>query len=167
MQYLDSSLIGPAMLFLNQYFNFFIKEYYVLWLCFVSLLHATCLTKWSLCYLQYSVQQIMGYPCIQIWVTLDLLRYSAQVCLEICDHMKIKLFRIPCNQTSTIQVSNAEKNGTNRSQRNRLHKKHHQDRLVIMNALYDSSDECIKKSVNCKTKYIKRERIFVYVNNIC
>lgn len=38
MEYLDSSLIGPAMLFLNQYFNFFIKEYYVLWLCFVSLL---------------------------------------------------------------------------------------------------------------------------------
>ncbi|KAL6445825.1 hypothetical protein ACFW04_000918 [Cataglyphis niger] len=96
MQYLDSSLIGPAMLFLNQYFNFFIKEYYVLWLCF-------------------------------IWVTLDLFRYSAQVCLEICDHMKIKLFRIPCNHhTSTSQISNvAEKNGTNRSQRNRLHKKHH------------------------------------------
>ena len=37
MQYLDSSLIGPAMLFLNQYFNFYIKEYYVLWLCFVSI----------------------------------------------------------------------------------------------------------------------------------
>lgn len=36
MQYLDSSLVGPAMLFLNQYFNFFIKEYYVLWMCFVS-----------------------------------------------------------------------------------------------------------------------------------
>ncbi|XP_016843699.1 choline/ethanolaminephosphotransferase 1 isoform X8 [Nasonia vitripennis] len=64
MQYLDSSLIGPAMLFLNQYFNFFIKEYYVLWLCF-------------------------------IWVTLDLLRYSAQVCTEICDHLNIQLFRIP------------------------------------------------------------------------
>ncbi|XP_029670235.1 cholinephosphotransferase 1 isoform X2 [Formica exsecta] len=81
MQYLDSSLIGPAMLFLNQYFNFFIKEYYVLWLCF-------------------------------IWVTLDLFRYSAQVCLEICDHMKIKLFRIPCDHhTSTTQISNAaEKN---------------------------------------------------------
>ncbi|XP_018407550.1 PREDICTED: cholinephosphotransferase 1 [Cyphomyrmex costatus] len=80
MQYLDSSLIGPAMLFLNQYFNFFIKEYYVLWLCF-------------------------------IWVTLDLFRYSAQVCLEICDHMKIKLFRIPCNHhTGTIQINAAEKN---------------------------------------------------------
>lgn len=36
MQYLDSSLIGPAMLFLNQYFDFVINEYYVLWLCFVS-----------------------------------------------------------------------------------------------------------------------------------
>ncbi|XP_072759026.1 cholinephosphotransferase 1 isoform X3 [Anoplolepis gracilipes] len=81
MQYLDSSLIGPAMLFLNQYFNFFIKEYYVLWLCF-------------------------------IWVTLDLFRYSAQVCLEICDHMKIKLFRIPCDHHASItQISNAaEKN---------------------------------------------------------
>ncbi|XP_011498349.1 PREDICTED: cholinephosphotransferase 1 isoform X6 [Ceratosolen solmsi marchali] len=64
MQYLDSSLIGPAMLFLNQYFNFFIKEYYVLWLCF-------------------------------IWVTLDLLRYSAQVCTEICDNLNIHLFKIP------------------------------------------------------------------------
>ncbi|XP_017889715.1 cholinephosphotransferase 1 isoform X5 [Ceratina calcarata] len=80
MQYLDSSLIGPAMLFLNQYFNFFIKEYYVLWLCF-------------------------------IWVTLDLLRYSAQICLEICDYMKIKLFRIPLVDHRTSQVSNtAEKN---------------------------------------------------------
>ncbi|XP_076678097.1 choline/ethanolaminephosphotransferase 1 bbc isoform X4 [Andrena cerasifolii] len=80
MQYLDSSLIGPAMLFLNQYFNFFIKEYYVLWLCF-------------------------------IWVTLDLLRYSAQICLEICDHLKIKLFRIPLGDHRTSQVSNtAEKN---------------------------------------------------------
>ncbi|KAG7190020.1 hypothetical protein KM043_006172 [Ampulex compressa] len=82
MQYLDSSLIGPAMLFLNQYFNFFIKEYYVLWLCF-------------------------------IWVTLDLLRYSSQVCLEICDHMKIKLFRIPIgdHRSHAAQVSNmAEKN---------------------------------------------------------
>ncbi|XP_046598456.1 cholinephosphotransferase 1 isoform X4 [Neodiprion lecontei] len=97
MQYLDTALIGPAMLFLNQYFNFFIKEYYVLWLCL-------------------------------IWVTLDLLRYCSQVCLEICDHLKIRLFRIPTgghrigtSQTSTI----TEKNGTNRLQRNRLQKKHH------------------------------------------
>nr|CAD7396255.1 unnamed protein product [Timema poppensis] len=38
LEYLDSSLIGPAMLFLNQYFNFFIQEYIVLWLCLVRLL---------------------------------------------------------------------------------------------------------------------------------
>ncbi|KAK9297649.1 hypothetical protein QLX08_008706 [Tetragonisca angustula] len=80
MEYLDSSLIGPAMLFLNQYFNFFIKEYYVLWLCL-------------------------------IWVTLDLLRYNTQICLEICDYMKIKLFRIPLGDHRTSLVSNtAEKN---------------------------------------------------------
>ncbi|XP_015597935.1 choline/ethanolaminephosphotransferase 1 isoform X13 [Cephus cinctus] len=111
MQYLDSSLIGPAMLFLNQYFNFFIDEYYVLWLCF-------------------------------IWVTLDLLRYSAQICLEICDHMNIMLFRIPTGggaqqrsgsgvgiNTSGVtgfHVSgSSEKNGTSRSQRTRSLKKHH------------------------------------------
>nr|CAD7195235.1 unnamed protein product [Timema douglasi] len=41
LEYLDSSLIGPAMLFLNQYFNFFIQEYIVLWLCLVRLLCAT------------------------------------------------------------------------------------------------------------------------------
>ncbi|BES99514.1 CDP-alcohol phosphatidyltransferase [Nesidiocoris tenuis] len=63
MDYFDSSLIGPLMLFLNQYFNFFIDEYYVLW---VSL----------------------------IWVTFDLIKYCSHVCLEICDHMHIMLFRI-------------------------------------------------------------------------
>lgn len=93
MQYLDSSLIGPAMLFLNQYFNFFIQEYLVLWLCF-------------------------------IWVTLDLLRYCAQVCIEICEHLNIQLFRIPVmDQRPSSQLS--EKNGTNRSQRTRLQKKNH------------------------------------------
>ncbi|XP_032457634.1 choline/ethanolaminephosphotransferase 1 isoform X12 [Nasonia vitripennis] len=92
MQYLDSSLIGPAMLFLNQYFNFFIKEYYVLWLCF-------------------------------IWVTLDLLRYSAQVCTEICDHLNIQLFRIPYadhhhlhqNQRNSGAQGVTEKNGGHES----------------------------------------------------
>ncbi|KAK9876621.1 hypothetical protein WA026_013998 [Henosepilachna vigintioctopunctata] len=35
MDYTDLSLIGPSMLFLNQYFNTFIKEYYVLWICLI------------------------------------------------------------------------------------------------------------------------------------
>lgn len=36
LDYLDTALVGPAMLFLNQYFNFFFNEYYVLWACLVS-----------------------------------------------------------------------------------------------------------------------------------
>ncbi|KAG8229935.1 hypothetical protein J437_LFUL011079 [Ladona fulva] len=66
MEYLDSALLGPSMLFLNQYFNFYIAEYNVLWLCL-------------------------------IWTTFDLLKYSSQVCLEICDHLKIELFKMPSN----------------------------------------------------------------------
>ncbi|XP_063973008.1 choline/ethanolaminephosphotransferase 1 isoform X2 [Diachasmimorpha longicaudata] len=90
MKYLDTALIGPCMLFLNQYFNFFVKEYYVLWLCF-------------------------------IWVTFDFIRYCSQVCLEICDHLKIMLFRIPYSTDSVT----GEKNGTSRTQRQRPSKKHH------------------------------------------
>ncbi|KAK9759052.1 hypothetical protein QE152_g210 [Popillia japonica] len=64
MDYMDWSLLGPTMLFLNQYFNTFIPEYYVLWLC-------------------------------MLWVAADLLRYSYQICSEICDHLRIELFTIP------------------------------------------------------------------------
>jgi len=35
MSYFDSVLIGPFLLALNQYFNNFFQEYYVLWLCLV------------------------------------------------------------------------------------------------------------------------------------
>ncbi|XP_028030955.1 cholinephosphotransferase 1 isoform X4 [Bombyx mandarina] len=35
MEYYDWSLLGPAMLFLNQYFNNALPEYWVLWLCTV------------------------------------------------------------------------------------------------------------------------------------
>ncbi|XP_074108341.1 choline/ethanolaminephosphotransferase 1 bbc isoform X1 [Cotesia typhae] len=87
MEYLDTALIGPCMLFLNQYFNFYFDEYYVLWLCF-------------------------------IWVAFDFLKYSSQVCLEICNHLKIMLFRIPYSNDS-------DKNGTNRLQRTKSTKKHH------------------------------------------
>ncbi|KAK0159731.1 hypothetical protein PV327_010815 [Microctonus hyperodae] len=94
MEYLDTALIGPCMLFLNQYFNFFIKEYYILWLCF-------------------------------IWVTLDFFKYCSQVCLEICDHLKIMLFRIPYVNEQQLS-SGAEKNGApTRSQRARTSKKFH------------------------------------------
>ncbi|XP_047113177.1 choline/ethanolaminephosphotransferase 1 isoform X2 [Schistocerca piceifrons] len=80
MEYLDTALVGPAMLFLNQYFNFFIREYIVLWLCL-------------------------------LWVTFDLMRYSRQVCQEICDHLKIQLFRIPIRSPVTA-VPAPEKNAS-------------------------------------------------------
>ncbi|XP_043219574.1 cholinephosphotransferase 1-like isoform X2 [Amphibalanus amphitrite] len=35
LEYSDSSMIGPAMLFLNQYFNTYFQEYYVLWVCLI------------------------------------------------------------------------------------------------------------------------------------
>ncbi|CAG5005908.1 unnamed protein product [Parnassius apollo] len=64
MEYYDWSMLGPSMLFLNQYFNNALPEYYVLWMC-------------------------------TIWVVVDFMRYCGQICLEICDHLKIRLFWIP------------------------------------------------------------------------
>lgn len=37
MNYLDSALCGPLLLFLNQYFDTYCDEYYVLWICLVTL----------------------------------------------------------------------------------------------------------------------------------
>jgi len=37
MGMLDTSLIGPGLLFLNQYFDTFFNELFILWICFVSL----------------------------------------------------------------------------------------------------------------------------------
>jgi hypothetical protein len=64
MDYMDWSLLGPTMLFLNQYFNTFVKEHYILWLC-------------------------------MLWVVVDLLRYCYQICTEICEYLRVELFRIP------------------------------------------------------------------------
>ena len=36
LQYWDSVYFGPALLFMNQYFDFFFPEYYVLWVSLVS-----------------------------------------------------------------------------------------------------------------------------------
>ncbi|XP_030557652.1 cholinephosphotransferase 1-like isoform X2 [Drosophila novamexicana] len=87
MEYLDWSLLGPALLFLNQYFNCIVPEIWLLWFTLA-------------------------------WGTQDLLRYCAQVCLEICQHLRIDLFRIPygpkvLNTSSVGSQSNvgADKNG--------------------------------------------------------
>ncbi|XP_060800876.1 cholinephosphotransferase 1 isoform X5 [Amyelois transitella] len=69
MEYFDWSLLGPAMLFLNQYFNNALPEYFVLWLC-------------------------------AIWTCFELFRYCGKICLEICDHLDIELFRISSARAS-------------------------------------------------------------------
>ncbi|KAH8405572.1 hypothetical protein KR215_002921 [Drosophila sulfurigaster] len=74
MEYLDWSLLGPALLFLNQYFNCIIPEIWLLWFAL-------------------------------IWGTQDLLRYCSQVCLEICQHLRIDLFRIPYSPKSSSTAS--------------------------------------------------------------
>ncbi|XP_047526503.1 cholinephosphotransferase 1 isoform X1 [Vanessa atalanta] len=89
MEYYDWSLLGPAMLFLNQYFNNAIPEYYVLWLC-------------------------------TIWVVANLMRYCGQICLEICDHLKIHLFRIPyppAPLSMPTSPKHAERNATSDSEK--------------------------------------------------
>ncbi|XP_050089801.1 cholinephosphotransferase 1 isoform X2 [Anopheles aquasalis] len=83
MEYLDMGLIGPMCLFLNQYFNCFLPEYYVLWACL-------------------------------LWCTFDLIRYCGQICLEICDYLKIELFRIPYppKPIMTSQEANEQQQST-------------------------------------------------------
>lgn len=105
MEYLDWSLLGPSLLFLNQYFNCIVPEIWLLWFTL-------------------------------IWGTQDLLRYCAQVCLEICQHLRIDLFRIPytpkgsSGHPGTASVSsqsnigsNADKNGgtTHRKSKSKPH----------------------------------------------
>ncbi|XP_013396687.1 choline/ethanolaminephosphotransferase 1-like isoform X2 [Lingula anatina] len=58
MSMLDSSMIGPGMLFLNQYFNTILDEYLVLWLCLLWTLVDLC---------RYSV-----FVCVQICDYMDI-----------------------------------------------------------------------------------------------
>jgi hypothetical protein len=49
-----------------------------------------------------------NFNVLQLWATFDLLRYSRQVCLEICEHLHIELFRIR-------PPADKERNGTVRA----------------------------------------------------
>uniref|UniRef100_A0A1A9WIS2 diacylglycerol cholinephosphotransferase n=1 Tax=Glossina brevipalpis TaxID=37001 RepID=A0A1A9WIS2_9MUSC len=98
MEYLDWSLLGPGLLFLNQYFNCVMPEIWLLWFTL-------------------------------IWATQDLMRYCAQVCLEICAHLHIDLFTIPypprtavnqgtsMNTNSASISSSSDKNGATHHRR--------------------------------------------------
>nr|XP_039253659.1 choline/ethanolaminephosphotransferase 1-like [Styela clava] len=58
---LDTSLLGPLLLFLNQYFNSLVNEYFLLWICMI---HATVdLVQ----YLAYTYRQIAQHLGISIF----------------------------------------------------------------------------------------------------
>ena len=123
MDYLDSVLVGPALLFLNQYFNNFIQEYYVLWLCLVwLLLHIFWFCETT------ELRIFFLMALWQIWAAIDLYRYCHRVCLEICSALKIELFRIqprvavPAGATLAAQEflassTNGSRNGRHRAER--------------------------------------------------
>lgn len=61
LQILDTSLLGPTLLFLNQYFNSIVNEYFLLWICTI---HATVDL---LQYLTYTYRQIASHLGIAIF----------------------------------------------------------------------------------------------------
>jgi len=61
LQLLDTSLLGPLILFLNQYFGFLLNEYFLLWLCFIL-----CIAD-LIRYLSYTYLQIASYLNIYIF----------------------------------------------------------------------------------------------------
>lgn len=108
MQMWDYSLVGPAMLFFNQYFSTFINEYIVLWLALVSFTFTHLFLKEMSAFVIHLFNS-------QIWVTLDLLIYCYRVCHEICAYLRVELFRIPYPGgplKAHEPPSASEKNGT-------------------------------------------------------
>lgn len=90
MGYLDAGLMGPLLLFLNQYFNYFLPEYCVLWIAMI----------WCTMDLMRYCSQVSHIPCRRTSSFLytipeNLCSSFLKVCLEICDHLNIELFRIP------------------------------------------------------------------------
>lgn len=110
VEYVDSTLIGPAMLFLNQYFNSVLPEYYVLCVCMVIIYNI---------YFYFKLNSfILLYFCLQAWTIIDFIIYSIFVCKEICDHLRVYLFYItPTSKfgTSFKSSGTTSKNGSNNS----------------------------------------------------
>lgn len=113
IEYIDSTLIGPAMLFLNQYFNSVLPEYYVLCVCLVINLNVYRSNN------IYYIYDIKLYVNLQAWSIIDLSIYSIFVCKEICDHLRVYLFYIiPTISSSKLSTSckisgTTNKNGSN------------------------------------------------------
>jgi len=63
MEYLDWVLLGPALLFFNQYFNTFFSEYWVLWTCLI--LATWDLTRYCRC-ICLEIAQSLGVEIFRI-----------------------------------------------------------------------------------------------------
>lgn len=98
MDYLDTSLLGPFLLFMNQYFNYLISEKYLLYFSLVCL-HMTFIFKKN--------HKFQVCLLVQIWTTFDLWRYCSKVCQEICDSLNIYLFKIP--NATLVDISSKNK----------------------------------------------------------
>ncbi|KAJ8299394.1 hypothetical protein KUTeg_023454 [Tegillarca granosa] len=59
----DSSIVGPAMLFLNQYFNCFINEYLLLWICFIYVVQDMLRYSYYVC---NEICDFLGIFCFDI-----------------------------------------------------------------------------------------------------
>lgn len=122
MEYLDWGLIGPLCLFLNQYFNSFLPEYYVLWFCL-------------------------------LWCTVDLIRYCGQVCLEICDYLKIELFRIPYPPKPVMTSQ-----GTNPPQHHHHHHHHSHDNKNGTHSLTNNNNSAATSAQQQQQQSINRKQ---------
>ncbi|CAG9863193.1 unnamed protein product [Phyllotreta striolata] len=99
MDYMDWSLLGPTMLFLNQYFNTYINEYYVLWLCLI----------WVTVDLLRYCSQICQEICDHLHLELFRIPYPGG---------PLRAYVPPSNAASASH----EKNGTNNKVTTRLQK---------------------------------------------
>jgi len=82
MGMLDTTLIGPGLLFLNQYFDTFINELVVLWICFVSLSYFTiaCVHSCS----AVVVVSVLFSCCCSVFFCIYLLTYLGGLFTCIC-----------------------------------------------------------------------------------
>lgn len=109
MQYLDSSFIGPFLLFLNQYFNTFLNEKFVLWLALVGILWCDFLGQQPSRFSSNSegifteseprkplnrtlTELSLLHP--QIYSIIDIILYASSLCLQISSFLGIYIFSL-------------------------------------------------------------------------
>lgn len=98
LEYWDSIYVGPALLFMNQYFDFAFPEHYVLWAAFVSTISHTISMS-----IEHSFTCLC--PCWQVYNAINLMHYSHAVSSQICSHMGIYCFSLRKREAATNGVT--------------------------------------------------------------